>query len=89
MVPALALLDQRIDTRLWQHMTAIQVVEAVLKAGFADYGREDFAREKYARLATARNASACLDCPAPCAGACPFELPIRAKMVRAHERLRA
>ncbi len=56
---------------------------------FADYGREDFAREKYARLATARNASACLDCPAPCAGACPFELPIRAKMVRAHERLRA
>ena len=56
---------------------------------FADYGREVAAREKYARLGAARDASACLGCPAPCAGACPFELPIRAKMVRAHERLRA
>ncbi|MFM8411674.1 MAG: aldo/keto reductase [Alphaproteobacteria bacterium] len=56
---------------------------------FADYGREVAAREKYARLGPARDASACLACPAPCAGSCPFELPIRAKMVRAHERLRA
>jgi predicted aldo/keto reductase-like oxidoreductase len=56
---------------------------------FADYGREAAAREKYARLGTSRDASACLGCPAPCAGSCPYELPIRAKMVRAHERLRA
>ncbi len=56
---------------------------------FADYGRETAAREKYAKLGASRDASACLGCPAPCAGACPFELPIRAKMVRAHERLRA
>ena len=55
---------------------------------FADYGREQIAREKYAALSTAGlDASACAACPAPCAGACPFELPIRAKMVRAHERL--
>jgi predicted aldo/keto reductase-like oxidoreductase len=57
---------------------------------FADYGREKTAREKYARLTAAGlDAASCAGCPAPCAGACPFELPIRAKMVRAHERLRA
>jgi predicted aldo/keto reductase-like oxidoreductase len=57
---------------------------------FADYrGREDIARSKYARLTeVGLDASSCAACPAPCAGACPFELPIRAKMVRAHERLR-
>jgi len=55
---------------------------------FADYGREAVAREKYAALGAAGlDASSCAACPAPCAGACPFELPIRAKMVRAHERL--
>ena len=56
---------------------------------FADYGRERIAREKYAGLVQAKlDASICAACPAPCAGACPWELPIRAKMVRAHERLR-
>ena len=54
----------------------------------ASYGREATAREKYARLAgTGLDASSCASCPAPCAGACPFEIPIRAHMVRAHERL--
>ncbi|MBM4268090.1 MAG: aldo/keto reductase [Deltaproteobacteria bacterium] len=53
-------------------------------------GRKEMAREKYAKLTRASlDASGCEACPAPCAGACPFELPIRAKMVRAHERLRA
>jgi predicted aldo/keto reductase-like oxidoreductase len=57
---------------------------------FADYHRETIAREKYARLTAAGlDASACASCPAPCAGTCPYELPIRAKMVRAHERLTA
>ena len=55
---------------------------------YADYRREALAREKYAKLAAAGlDAGACAACPAPCAGACPYELPIRAKMVRAHERL--
>ncbi|MEW6267686.1 MAG: aldo/keto reductase [Thermodesulfobacteriota bacterium] len=55
---------------------------------FADYGRVEIAREKYAKLVHAGlDASSCAACPAPCAGACPWELPIRAKMVRAHERL--
>ncbi len=52
-------------------------------------GRRDVARDKYAALSRVRlDASGCEECPAPCAGSCPFELPIRAKMVRAHERLR-
>lgn len=56
---------------------------------FADYRREASARDKYARLVEAGlDAGACAACPAPCAGSCPYELPIRAKMVRAHERLR-
>ena len=39
-VPALRLLEQRIDTRLWQDRSALAVVEEVLGAGLADYGRE-------------------------------------------------
>ena len=56
---------------------------------FENYvGRKEVARGKYAKLAAAGiDASSCESCPAPCAGSCPFELPIRAKMVRAHERL--
>jgi len=55
---------------------------------YADYGRVDVAKEKYAKLVHAKlDAGSCAACPAPCAGACPYELPIRAKMVRAHERL--
>lgn len=55
---------------------------------YADYGGTEMAREKYARLVRAGlDASRCATCPAPCLGACPYELPIRAKMVRAHERL--
>lgn len=55
---------------------------------YADYGRTEIAREKYAKLVRAGlDAGRCLTCPAPCSGACPWELPIRAKMVRAHERL--
>ena len=55
---------------------------------FADYGRERSAREKYGKLVHAKlDAGSCAACPAPCANACPYELPIRAKMVRAHERL--
>jgi type VI secretion system secreted protein VgrG len=39
-VPALRLLEQRVDTRLWQDMSALAVVEEVLGAALADYGRE-------------------------------------------------
>ena len=39
-VPALRLLEQRVDTRLWQDRSALAVVEEVLSAALADYGRE-------------------------------------------------
>jgi type VI secretion system secreted protein VgrG len=39
-VPALRLLEQRVDTRLWQGMSALAIVEEVLGAALSDYGRE-------------------------------------------------
>jgi type VI secretion system secreted protein VgrG len=39
-VPALHLLGQRIDTRLWQNATVVDVVTEVLEGGFADYERQ-------------------------------------------------
>jgi type VI secretion system secreted protein VgrG len=37
--PALALLDQRVDTRVWQGLAVPTIVEEVLAAGLADHGR--------------------------------------------------
>ena len=53
---------------------------------FDDYGAEKLAMGKYARLGTA-NAAQCITCPAPCAGACPHGIPIREKMIDAHQKL--
>jgi type VI secretion system secreted protein VgrG len=39
-VPALFLLTQRIDTRLWQEASVLDVVKEVLEAAFLDYERE-------------------------------------------------
>jgi predicted aldo/keto reductase-like oxidoreductase len=52
---------------------------------FEDYGWEKEGMQKYARLA--RNASACLDCAAPCAGSCPVGIPIQQRMSESHELL--
>jgi uncharacterized protein len=52
---------------------------------FKDYGREKEAMRLYAKLE--HNASPCVHCAAPCAGACPFGVPIREKMMDAHFRL--
>ena len=49
---------------------------------FKDYGWEKEGMRLYAKLD--RNASACLGCPAPCAGTCPIGVPIREKMLDAH-----
>jgi predicted aldo/keto reductase-like oxidoreductase len=51
------------------------------------YGRERQAMRQYARLGSARQASPCVDCPAPCQDACPHGLPVRDKLVRAHAQL--
>jgi len=52
---------------------------------FEDYGWEKRSLASYAKLA--RNASACLGCPAPCAGACPSGIPIQRRMLETHELL--
>ncbi len=54
---------------------------------FEDYGHQKIALEQYARVPPDRNASRCVTCPAPCEAACPFELAIRQKMLRAHPML--
>ncbi|HYR96495.1 MAG TPA: aldo/keto reductase [Candidatus Binatus sp.] len=50
---------------------------------FQDYGAKDEAKRLYGRLGDA-SAAQCASCPAPCAGACPYGLPIQQKMHAAH-----
>jgi predicted aldo/keto reductase-like oxidoreductase len=54
---------------------------------FENYGQQRNAMAQYATIAAARNASRCLGCPAPCEAACPFEIPIREKMLHFHPLL--
>ncbi len=52
---------------------------------FEDYGDQKQAIQGYAKLE--RDASACIDCAAPCTNACPHGIPIRERMTGAHEML--
>ncbi len=52
---------------------------------FEDYGDQKQAMQLYAKLE--QNASACLSCDAPCAGACPENIQIHDRMVGAHAML--
>ena len=52
---------------------------------FEDYGDQKQAMQLYAKLD--KQADVCLTCSAPCAGACPENVPIRERMLGAHERL--
>lgn len=54
---------------------------------YEGYGSERVAMTKYNALGAGRQASVCADCSAPCQGACPFEIPIRDRMSRAHRLL--
>lgn len=54
---------------------------------YEGYGSERVAMAKYQRLDASRQASVCADCSAPCQGACPFDLPIRDRMQKAHRLL--
>ena len=45
-----------------------------------------FPMGKYARLGE-RNAARCLGCAAPCGGACPHGVDIRANLIAAHSLL--
>jgi uncharacterized protein len=53
---------------------------------FEDYGDQKEAMRRYAKLD--KQAGVCLGCPAPCADACPEGVPIRQRMIGAHEMLR-
>jgi predicted aldo/keto reductase-like oxidoreductase len=53
---------------------------------FTGQGREKEAMGKYARLGEATGAR-CMGCDAPCVGACPYGIDIRANMLSAHELL--
>jgi hypothetical protein len=52
---------------------------------FEDYGWQKEGIRLYSQLE--RNASACLECSAPCAGSCPLGIPIRERTLGAHELL--
>lgn len=54
---------------------------------FENYGQQRTAMAHYAALSAEHNASRCVGCPAPCEAACPFEIPIREKLVHFHPRL--
>lgn len=49
-------------------------------------GYEKYAMQKYAGL-DGRHASACLDCPGHCDGACPYGFDIQPNMLRVHDLL--
>lgn len=52
------------------------------------YGQERDAMRAYAQVDPGRTAANCATCPAPCESACPFEIPIRKRLVEAHRLLR-
>ena len=54
-----------------------------------DYGMERMAADHYAELEPGRKPVGCAGCAAPCESACPHGLPVRARLVRAHEILSA
>ncbi|MDG2307059.1 MAG: aldo/keto reductase [Candidatus Binatia bacterium] len=52
------------------------------------YGQERDAMRAYAKVDPDRTAANCATCPAPCEPACPFEIPIRERLVETHRLLR-
>jgi predicted aldo/keto reductase-like oxidoreductase len=55
---------------------------------YENYGQQRVGMEEYASIPIAQNASQCVDCKAPCEHACPFEIPIKEKLLRADRLLR-
>jgi len=54
---------------------------------YENYGQQRLGMEAYARIPVAHNASQCVECKAPCQQSCPFDLPVKEKMVRANRLL--
>jgi hypothetical protein len=66
----------------------VPVDEVLRYAMYAEsYGQEREAARLYRQLDPARRADHCAGCSAPCERACPFELPVRRKMMHAHRLL--
>ena len=55
---------------------------------YENYGQQRLGMEEYAKLPASLNASQCIDCRAPCEQACPSQLPIKAKLLKADRLLR-
>jgi predicted aldo/keto reductase-like oxidoreductase len=55
---------------------------------YENYGQQRVGMEEYSRIPVAHNASQCVDCRAPCEHACPFDIPIKEKMLRFDRLLR-
>jgi len=52
-----------------------------------DYGMERMAADHYAELEPGRKPLGCAACAAPCEAACPHGLPVRARLLHAHDIL--
>jgi predicted aldo/keto reductase-like oxidoreductase len=63
-------------------------INDILRYGhyFDTQGREKQAMQKYASLPGV-DAGGCLDCEGTCEAACPYQVPARALLARAHEKL--
>lgn len=55
---------------------------------YENYGHQRVGMEAYAKIPVLQNASQCVSCKTPCDNTCPFGLPVREKMIRAHRMLR-
>ena len=55
---------------------------------YENYGQQRVGMDAYARIPAQHNASQCVDCTAPCQQACPFDLRVKEKMLRADRLLR-
>jgi predicted aldo/keto reductase-like oxidoreductase len=55
---------------------------------YENYGQQRVGMEEYARIPVRHSALQCVDCNAPCQLACPFEIPIKEKLLHADRLLR-
>ncbi len=64
-------------------------VADILRYGmyYHDYKQEARGVRSYAKIAAAHNASQCPSCQAPCVKECPYDIPIKALLLKAHSSL--
>jgi uncharacterized protein len=57
------------------------------KMYFENYGDQKFAMERYGLIPVSASAAACAGCRAPCEQACRYRIPVRARLLEAHNQL--